>query len=284
MYEAEASVAKSGNFEYFLIDFEALVIEANLVKALRRVKAVETSYPVPALYRGWMLSPEHYALLYAGLLERGFQLINDPDAYKHCHYLPEWYPLLEGSTPRSVWLELSSSPPDFEQIMTLLKAFGSSPLILKDFVKSRKHEWLEACYIPAASNRDEVVRVVNKFIELQGPELAGGLVFREFIEFENIGVHSKSGMPLTAEFRFFFLDQQPIFWTHYWEEGNYANISFSVDQFKGLARRIKSRFFTMDVARHKDGNWLVIELGDGQVAGLPDDADLVSFYQALQKE
>jgi hypothetical protein len=37
----------------------------------------------------------------------------------------------------------------------------------------------------------------------------------------------------------------------------------------------------MDVARRTDGRWIVVELGDGQVAGLPDDADPGRFYGAL---
>jgi len=49
-----------------------------------------------------------------------------------------------------------------------------------------------------------------------------------------------------------------------------------------LAGRVRSRFFTMDVARRAvDGEWLVVELGDGQVAGLPDDVDVGAFYRAL---
>ena len=41
-------------------------------------------------------------------------------------------------------------------------------------------------------------------------------------------------------------------------------------------------FFTMDVARRVDGEWLIVELGDGEVAGLPDGADPAAFYRALQ--
>ena len=37
----------------------------------------------------------------------------------------------------------------------------------------------------------------------------------------------------------------------------------------------------MDIVKTKNGNWVIVELGDGQVAGLPDNADRDSFYQAL---
>ena len=94
--------------------------------------------------------------------------------------------------------------------MGLLRPFGSAAVVVKDFVKSRKHEWAEACFIPSASDRAAVERVVRRFLELQGDDLSEGLVFREFADFEPLGRHPKSGMPLTKEFRLFFLDRQPL--------------------------------------------------------------------------
>ena len=37
----------------------------------------------------------------------------------------------------------------------------------------------------------------------------------------------------------------------------------------------------MDVARRIDGAWLIVELGDGQVSGLPRDDDAEPFHEAL---
>ena len=37
----------------------------------------------------------------------------------------------------------------------------------------------------------------------------------------------------------------------------------------------------MDVAKRVDGGWMIVELGDGQVAGLPERADVGAFYRAL---
>ncbi len=55
-----------------------------------------------------------------------------------------------------------------------------------------------------------------------------------------------------------------------------------MSHFQTLAQRIDSRFFTMDVAKTMDGGWLVVELGDAQVAELPKHANADLFYQALQ--
>ncbi|HLE30660.1 MAG TPA: ATP-grasp domain-containing protein [Anaerolineales bacterium] len=52
---------------------------------------------------------------------------------------------------------------------------------------------------------------------------------------------------------------------------------------RDIAKNVQSRFFTMDVARRKDGRWLIVELGDAQVAGLPEKADARDFYKAIME-
>ncbi len=37
----------------------------------------------------------------------------------------------------------------------------------------------------------------------------------------------------------------------------------------------------MDVARRREGDWMIVELGDGQVAGLPERANIEAFYRTL---
>ncbi len=39
----------------------------------------------------------------------------------------------------------------------------------------------------------------------------------------------------------------------------------------------------MDVAQRTDGTWIIVELGDGQVAGLPECAEASGFYRLLSK-
>ncbi|BBH22448.1 hypothetical protein Back11_37930 [Paenibacillus baekrokdamisoli] len=67
--------------------------------------------------------------------------------------------------------------------------------MIKDYAKSRKHEWEEACFIPDASNSQHVQYVVRNLIKWQGAELSGDVVFREYVELEPMTKHPKSGMP-----------------------------------------------------------------------------------------
>lgn len=280
-YETESNVVERLHLNYSLINIGALVEQRNALRAVRKVEPASTEEL--AIYRGWMLKPQTYVQLSTALAERGLSLINTPAAYTHCHYLPESYHLIEGLTPRSAWIRTG---PDvsIDEVMRVLQAFGDKPVIVKDFVKSRKHEWDEACYIPCASDRHAVEQVVRRFLQLQGEDLNEGLVFREFIEFEPLAPHSKSGMPLIKEFRLFVLDGQIICSTPYWEEGDYGDDKDGfppIDTFGRVAQKIQSRFFTMDVARKRDGTWNIVELGDGQVAGLPVRAGVQMFYRAL---
>lgn len=229
----EVQAAQELGAQTSLISFEALAYEGNAEKAVRRVR-VDGS--VLAMYRGWMLRPERYAALYEALGRRRVQLINDPAAYRQCHYLPESYPLIEGHTPKTVWLRTAGSV-SIDEIMELLQRFGERPVIVKDFVKSQKHYWEEACYIPSASDRAAVERVVRRFLELQGDYLEEGLVFREYVELEPLAIHTRSRMPLTQEYRLFWLDGEPVSVLEYWSEGQYGRLTPPVDLFREIAQR-----------------------------------------------
>ena len=280
MYANEYAAAQAAGFTTGLLDFEALVDAGDAPLALRRLPAPGSIDRDTALYRGWMLKVADYERLYVALAERDIDLITTPAAYRLCHYLPAAYTLIAARTPATVWLA-DPLPLDFDRIMALLTPFGAAPVIVKDYVKSRKHEWAEACYIPSAADRPAVERVVRRFVALQGSDLTGGLVFRAFVSLEPLATHSKSGMPLTREYRLFWCDGQLLSATAYWEEGDYGEEVPPAEQFAAIARTITSRLFTMDIARRTDGEWIIVELGDGQVAGLPDRLDVTSFYTKL---
>ncbi|WP_044640724.1 ATP-grasp domain-containing protein [Risungbinella massiliensis] len=280
VYQEESLAAERAGFSVARIDLEALIEEGNVTKAVRWVK--ELDQLETAIYRGWMLKKGQYQQLYEALLQRGLRLINGPNQYGVCHYFPYTYPIIQERTPRSRWIPVD---PTFhmEQVHQLLAPFGNVPVIVKDFVKSRKHEWEEACYIPDASNRVQVEKVVQRFLELQGNELNEGIVFREFIELEELTEHPQSGMPLTVEYRLFYLDGECISQSPYWEHGEYHVENVPIEQFQDIAKLVPSRFFTMDIAQCKDGSWMIMELGDGQVAGLPERLEVDVFYKNIAK-
>ena len=88
-------------------------------------------------------------------------------------------------------------------------------------------------------------------------------------------------MPLTKEFRLFFFEGELIYTSEYWEEGVYSETDFPTDLFSDVAKEVKSNFFTMDIAQKTNGEWMIVELGDAQVAGLPEKLSEQDFYDSL---
>ena len=169
------------------------------------------------------------------------------------------------------------------QIDAALDSFGASALIIKDYVKSQKHAWDEACYIPDASAREHARGVIERFVALQG-ELEGGLVMRAYVPLRATGVCPRSGLIWREEHRAFVLDGQVLLSAPHWgagatQEVEAPPVATMLDALRGLP----ARFFTVDIARAEDGAWIIVELGDGQVAGLPPGVDASALYEALAR-
>ncbi|MCK5685705.1 ATP-grasp domain-containing protein [bacterium] len=275
-YEEEKKSAIKAGFDVSLISFKELTA-GNIGKATRFVREPKTMEL--GIYRGWMLTFKQYQGFFAELLKKNIKLINAPIQYAHCHYLPDSYDKIKSKTPKSNWTAIIDPT-----IISLLAAeFGTNPIIVKDFVKSEKHHWEEACFIPNASDQKQIKSVVNRFLELRGESLNKGIVFRQFEELEFLTKHSKSGIPLTMEFRLFFANKKLIEVYNYWDEGEYGDTKPELEEFLQIAQEIESTFFTMDIAQKQSGEWIIMELGDAQVAGLPANADKDEFYKKLKE-
>lgn len=269
-YRTEWDAALALGLRTASVDHDEM-IRGNIGRALRFLPDLAGD-PV-LLYRGWMMRTEAYSAYIAAVRERGYEPITSSEAYRTCHHLPDSYPFIEEVTAASTWIEIAQAlpggSPDWTAICTAAAKLGPGPAIIKDWVKSQKHAWSTACFIPDVWDAEAVRRIAGRFIELQGEMLVGGLVFRRFVPLLQRGVHPRSGMPLGAEVRSFWVHGRPVAMTDYWAE---APVGARPDlaTFAGVAATIPSPFFTMDLAQAEDGHWFIMELGDGQVAGLPE--------------
>jgi len=279
-FNAEFVAARNHGFTTHLFSFEDLVKEKDAVIATRRIKASAELQPV--IYRGWMLKPADYTQLYNALLLKNYKLINTPVEYTSCHYLPAAYAFIEKHTPKTIWLPLQDGRVDFDTLFIAASTLGGGAVIIKDYVKSQKHYWDTACFIPDVTDKEKVTAVVNRFVELQGDDINEGIVMRKFVELANLDVHSKSGMPLKEEYRLFFINHTLVACYDYWEEGEYIHkYQPPLELFTEVAANIPSNFFSLDIARTVQNSWIIIETGDGQVAGLPAPADVEAFYSRM---
>ncbi|MEO1287136.1 MAG: ATP-grasp domain-containing protein [Chloroflexota bacterium] len=280
MYVDEVAAATHAGLSFELLDYGAIADYHNAARAVRDIPVYETTEL--AIYRGWILRATQYEALYNALLSRGLRLLNTPEQYLYAQHLPEALTLIKAHTPRTVFMASDGHNLSYDAIMQLLIPFSGQALILKDYVKSAKHYWYQATHISSASDETAVRNTVEHFLKIRGDSLEGGLVFREFVNFKELAEHPRSRMPLIKEYRLFFLHGKRIDTVRYWDVDGYdENDRPPDDLFADLARQVKSQFFTMDVAQRPDGTWMIIELGDAQVAGLPDSTDRDRFYKSL---
>jgi ATP-grasp domain, R2K clade family 2 len=278
-FEDQFISAKENGFETLLFNFEDLTSADRFSVATKRIKPIEKL--VNVIYRGWMLTPKQYSILYNDLLSKNFKLINTVEEYQNCHYLPDSLKFIENRTPKTVF-EKFDNENSIDKLLEKAKEFGQKSVILKDYVKSEKHDWETACFVADASDKNKLKRSINKLVELRGKYLNEGIVVRELVELNDLTTHSKSGMPLTEEYRLFFYNKKLVGSYEYWEEGEYKLSKPDTTEFEEIAKSVESNFFSMDIARQKNGELIIIELGDGQVAGLPYKTDRNEFYKQLK--
>lgn len=254
--------------------------------------------PGTVMYRGWMLKEDDYRRMEVALTALEKVLVTSTSQYLYSYHFPNWYKDIEEMTPKSTWIPQE----DFGPILKLdtilptmaFNQFGPKSLIVKDYVKSRKHEWFDACFIPGtgvAVNADDssfkawdqnFMRVVRNFVERQGEFLVGGLVLREFVNLKRIGIHTKSRLPLVNEHRFFVVDGQVVYQAPYWGEGDYSGRKPTPETIEHALFRLRAPFLSIDVAELEDGGWIIVEIGDGGTSGIPDGGSPLDFYKALR--
>jgi hypothetical protein len=145
--------------------------------------------------------------------------------------------------------------------------------VVKDYVKSRKHEWYEACFIPDLADCDHAAAVVGRMVELQGDSLNGGIVLRRFENYRQEGGR-------TAETRVWWVDGDPAMITAHPDTPGYQSEP-DLTAIRPLVVALSCPFVTTDVAQLADGEWRVVEVGDGQVSDLPAHADPTVLFQRL---
>ncbi|MFD6443992.1 ATP-grasp domain-containing protein [Promicromonospora sp. NPDC060204] len=275
-FAREAEAARDAGLAVAVVDHDA-VVAGELAAALRRVPASDAART--AWYRGWMLSSSAYARLGSAAETRGIGLLTSPAAYAAAHELPGWYGTFAGSTPASVWLPWEPGrTPTSADVGPLIEALGDGPGVVKDYVKSRKHEWDEACFMPDLSDLATATRVVARMVELQGDDLAGGIVVRAFERF----VSDAGGR--AQEVRVWWVLGAPVLVTPHPDAPAASDVDVPADVLDAVGRSVGALgapFVTTDLALRADGVWRVIEVGDGQVSDLPGGQDPAPLLRAL---
>jgi len=253
-FAAECDAAIRAGFECGLLSHQRIVDDE--VDIPRFDSTGE--WPAKALYRGWMLNGAEYSRMLRTFAAVEASPWTTMDAYLEAHHLPRAYRHLAEYTVRTEWTDSHS----LEEVWTLYQSFQSRGAIVKDFVKSAQHLWQTACFLPAESDRQRLSEVLTAFLEDRSHRLEGGIVLREFVPLQGL------------EFRLFYLRKNRLLPAAPEIPGSFLHLCDDV------AGRFQSEFMTIDVAQRASGEWLIIEVGDGQVSGLKG-VDPELFYSAF---
>jgi hypothetical protein len=215
-----------------------------------------------------MLTDDEYALLEQVLLENDITLKTSSQDYVKAHHLPGWYEIFEALTPKSYFWNMFGE----QSLAKFVEQLPEQAYVVKDYVKSRKHEWDTACFAP---NRASLGAVIQEFVRLQEEDdsLVGEVVVREFEQFD------KSA----GEARVWWVDGEfCVSLPHPDNPDRLPTIGKDfLDTVQASVRKLGCPFVVTDITSTIDGGWRVIEVGDAQVSGLPRDFTGYSLWQAL---
>lgn len=265
-FALQAAAAREAGAQVALIDHDAL-LAGRADEAVRRVPRDIGA----AWYRGWMIPAAAYADLETALAVRDVRLCTSALMYRTAHELPGWYGTFADATPPSAWTACAPyHPPRPAVLVGITAALPPGPGIVKDFVKSRKHDWDHACYLPDLADTTAVQHVVSRFVDLQEDALAGGIVLRAFEVFrQEVG-----------EARVWWLDGEPVLTTAHPDTPD-LRPQPALESIRPLVGTLGCRFVTTDLAQRADGTWRVMEVGDGQVSDLPAGTDPAALVGPL---
>lgn len=216
----------------------------------------------------------YYRELEDDLVCRGSRLLQTFRQHRYVADLGNWVAHLGGLTP-ATWNRLEDVP-----------GGEPGPFVIKGATNSRKDRWRTHMFAADRAALREVWWRVHEdtFLEQQG------LYVRRF-ERLRVYLEGANGQPITNEWRVFVLGGRIVEAGYYWsshdDETRALRPAELPDEARALveeaARRVgdNALFFTVDVAEREAGGWLVVELNDGQMAGL-STIPAERFYERLR--
>jgi ATP-grasp domain, R2K clade family 3 len=229
VYEEQFACIQSAGFATAVTSLESLGSGSSKILPI-----LESGSKV--VYRGWMLSPLDYERLVNLVESASSSMLTSKTEYLATHYLPNWYPLIADLTPETKVYSLN------DNLESELTKLGWERFFIKDYVKSLKTS--VGSIIREPSEIETVLVQMQKFKGI----IEGGICVRQIEDF----------VPETEK-RYFVVYGKPFA----------ASSDEEIPEIvKNCAKRISSKFFSVDIVERTDGVKRVVEIGDGQVSDL----------------
>lgn len=217
-----------------------------------------------------------YPKRYHELLDYNIRLIHTPEEYLKTSFLPSWYPIIKEYTPRSKWYDT------FPSLSEVEKHF-SFPIFIKGERQTNRH----------ARNKS----IINNPKELNDLELIWEndpilhwqkIVVREFISLELVIPDNGLAMPKALEFRTFWWKNNCVSIGNYWTSEQYSISESDKASMLSVAEKtsilLETSFLVIDMAKTINGDWIVIEVNDGQDAGFAGNNPFHLWSNIIQIE
>ena len=284
-YKEEYAIAKSIGFDIVLFNLDEFLEEGKTkIEENSDNVGIDEHYHTlcQILYRGWMMNVRNYSRLQNLMEDRGYELVNSSFSYEATHHFDMAYCNLKYKidTPDMIELRL-----DMNKKWEYHSSFGWMPLldiknhftdyfIMKDNVKSVKGTDFPD-KISVDINEKELNELIDKFKELRGDLYTGSIILKQYVPLKRYA-------DTTNEWRaFYFLDKLMTVSANSNQPVDAPRVPDELINNKTLVD-MESMFYTVDFAEMANGNWVVIETGDGQVSGLCPNQNILEFYTKIQ--
>jgi hypothetical protein len=157
------------------------------------------------------------------------------------------------------------------------------PFVVKGKLSSKKRRWSTQMFAATKSAAIEIGKQLLDDAEI-GEQ---GVIYRRFVPLKTfeIGAH---GLPYTNEWRFFFVKEELLSQGYYWSMSDCVDRAEMTEAGVAFARSVAkiaaahTTFFAVDIAETEQGDWILIEINDGQMAA-PSENDLDQLFGNLRK-
>lgn len=212
----------------------------------------------------------HYRETHEDLRINFCNLVNSPRQH---HWVADfhYYGLLREFTPQT-WDDY-----------TIQEADWNGPFVVKGVTNSKKLQWNSMMY---AADKIQALKVASKLLK-DGDLAEQKIIYRKYIELKTFEI-GLNGLPFTNEWRFFFYKKHQLAYGYYWSIAKDLNVPYMTISGMRLAHKVADivsehvPFFCLDIAETTTGEWILIEVNDGQMSGL-QEVDPNMLYGNLRR-